>query len=197
MAKSQTSANTQDSMQQNWYVLQVRSGAENSVVENIKRIAIKKNASELFSNFNVPSVEIAKHGTTKVRNKVLCSGYVFIKMHISELSLSVIHELSGSGTGNRLVISFLPKTKVPQPLTEKEYQDMIATMLKSSKSQSSSVSFSLGMDVKILSGSFKGFKGTITGINKEKNSLDVSVSVFNREMPVEAQFEDVEIINSN
>lgn len=197
MAKSQNSASMENHMQQNWYVLQVRSGAENSVVENIKRIAIKKNASELFSNFNVPSVEVAKHGTAKTKNKVLCSGYVFVKMHMSELSLSVIHELSGSGTGNRLVISFLPKAKVPQPLTEKEYQDMISTMMKSSNSQTSSIAFELGMDVKIRSGSFKGFKGTITGIHKEKTLLDVSVSVFNRETPVEVQFEDVEIINAN
>ena len=195
MAKSQSSANNNDA--QHWYVLQVRSGAENSVVENIKRIAIKKNASELFSNFNVPVVEIAKHGTSKVKNKVLCSGYVFVKMQMSELSLSVIHELSGSGTGNRLVISFLPKAKVPQPLTEKEYQDMISTMLQSSNSQSVSIAFELGMDVKIRSGSFKGFKGTITGIHKDKSLLDVSVSVFNRETPVEVQFDDVEIIKDN
>lgn len=197
MTKSQGSAIPNEKGQQNWYVLQVRSGAENSVVENIKRIAIKKNASELFSDFNVPSIEIAKHGTTKTKNKVLCSGYVFVKMQINELSMSVIHELSGSGTGNRLVISFLPKAKIPQPLTEKEYQNMISTMMKSSNSQSATIAFELGMDVKIRSGSFKGFKGTVTGIHRDKSLLDVSVSVFNREMPVEVPFDDAEIISSN
>lgn len=180
-----------------WYVLQVRSGAEKSVVENIKRIALKKNVSDLFDEFNVPTIDVAKHGTAKATSKVLCSGYVFVKMYINDLSLSVINEMSGAGTGNRLIISFLPKARIPQALSEKEYQDMLATIMKSSNSQLSVVSFTLGMDVKIRSGSFKGFKGTIIGVHKEKSLLDVSVSVFNRETPVEVSFDDVEVVNTN
>ncbi len=177
-----------------WYVLQVRSGAEKSVVENIKKIALKKNATHLFNDFNVPAIDIAKHGTAKTRSKVLCSGYVFVRMHINELSLSVINEMSGVGAGNRLIISFLPKATVPQALSEREYKEMLATMMKSSEGKGSSVAFELGMDVKIRSGSFKDFKGTIVSIDKAKNSLEISVSVFNRETSVEANFEDVEIV---
>ena len=180
-----------------WYVLQVRSGAEKSIPENIKRVAMKKNAMHLFNDFNVPIVEIAKHGTVKAKSKVLCSGYVFIKMHINDLSLSVINELSGAGTGNRLIISFLPKATKPQPLTEREYKEMLSTMMKSSQSQSSSFSFEIGSDIKIKSGSFKGFKGTVLGVNKEKSLLEISISVFNRETSIEANFEDVEIISNN
>jgi transcriptional antiterminator NusG len=180
-----------------WYVLQVRSGAEKSVVENIKKIALKKNATHLFNDFNVPAIEIAKHGTGKTRSKVLCSGYVFVRMHISELSLSVINEMSGVGAGNRLIISFLPKATVPQALSEREYKEMLATMMKSSEAKTSSIAFELGMDVKIRSGSFKDFKGTIVSIDKAKNSLEISVSVFNRETSVEANFEDVEILTNN
>ncbi len=177
-----------------WYVLQVRSSAEKSVVENIKKIALKKNATHLFNDFNVPAIEIAKHGTAKTRSKVLCSGYVFVRMHINELSLSVINEMSGVGAGNRLIISFLPKATVPQPLSEMEYKEMLATMMKSSEGKTSSIAFELGMDVKIRSGSFKDFKGTIVSIDKTKNALEISVSVFNRETSVEANFEDVEIL---
>jgi|GEM_PF-5292631 len=177
-----------------WYVLQVRSSAEKSVVENIKKIALKKNATHLFNDFNVPAIEIAKHGTAKTRSKVLCSGYVFVRMHINELSLSVINEMSGVGAGNRLIISFLPKATAPQPLSEREYKEMLATMMKSSEAKTSSIAFELGMDVKIRSGSFKDFKGTIVSIDKAKNSLEISVSVFNRETSVEANFEDVEIL---
>lgn len=180
-----------------WYVLQVRSGAEKSVVENIKKIALKKNATHLFNDFNVPAIEIAKHGTAKTRSKVLCSGYVFVRMHINELSLSVINEMSGVGAGNRLIISFLPKATVPQALSEREYKEMLATMMKSSEGKTSSIAFELGMDVKIRSGSFKDFKGTIVSIDKAKNSLEISVSVFNRETSVEANFEDVEILTNN
>ena len=177
-----------------WYVLQVRSGVEKSVVENIKRIAVRKNASDLFEDFNVPSVEVAKYGTAKPKSKILCSGYVFVKMKVNELSMSVINEMSGSGAGNKLIISFLPKASIPQPLTEREYKEMLATMMKSSEGKTDAVAFEIGMDVKIISGSFKDFKGTIVGVDKEKSSLEISVSVFNRETSVEANFSDVEII---
>lgn len=179
-----------------WYVLQVRSGAEKSVVENIKRIAKKRNVTHLFADFNVPSVEIAKHGTAKPRSKVLCSGYVFVKMVVNESSLAVINEMSGSGAGSRLVISFLPKAQTPKPLSEREYREMLDTMLKSSQDRSEDVSFEIGMDVKITSGAFKDFKGTIVNFDKEKTTLEVSVSVFNRETTVEVNFKDVEIIKS-
>lgn len=177
-----------------WYVLQVRSGAERSVVENIKKIAKKRGVENLFEDFNVPSVEIAKHGTAKPRQKVLCSGYVFVKMFVSELSMAVINEMSGSGTGNKLIISFLPKAEVPKPLTEAEYQEMLSTMMKSSQGKAEKLRFEIGMDVKIISGAFKDFKGTVTNVDAEKSSLEISVSVFNRETTVDVSFNDVEII---
>ncbi|MFT4967027.1 MAG: transcriptional antiterminator NusG [Candidatus Deianiraeaceae bacterium] len=185
---------TQSASDAFWYVLQVRSGAENSVVENIKRISQKRGVPQLFKEFNVPSIEIAKHGTTKVKSKVLCSGYVFTKMIVNEPSMAVINEMSGSGAGNRLIISFLPKASTPKPLTEMEYKEMLDTMMKTSQEKIDEPIFEMGMDIKIISGAFKDFKGTIIGVDKSKMSLEVSVSVFNRETTVDADFKDVEII---
>ncbi len=179
-----------------WYVLQVRSAAEKSVVENIKRIAKKRNVEHLFVDFNVPVVEIAKHGTVKPKQKVLCSGYVFVKMVVNESSLAVINELSVGGVGGRLIISFLPKAQTPKPLSEREYKEMLDTMMKSSQDRADDVIFEIGMDVKITSGAFKDFKGTVVNFDKEKSTLEVSVSVFNRETTVEVNFKDVEIIKS-
>ena len=48
-----------------------------------------------------------------------------LKMQVNELSMSVINELSGSGAGNKLIMSFLPKADVPQPLSEREYEEML------------------------------------------------------------------------
>lgn len=179
-----------------WYVLQVRSGAEKSVVENIKRISKKRNVTHLFSDFNVPAVEIAKHGTVKAKSKVLCAGYVFVKMVVNESSLAVINEMSGNGAGGRLIISFLPKAQTPKPLSEREYREMLDTMMKSSQDRADDLSFEIGMDVKITSGAFKDFKGTVINFDKDKAMLEVSVSVFNRETTVEVNFKDVEVIKS-
>jgi transcription antitermination factor NusG len=48
----------------------------------------------------------------------------------------------------------------------------------------------------MTSGAFKDFKGTIVNFDKEKSTLEVSVSVFNRETTVEVNFKDVEIVKS-
>jgi transcription termination/antitermination protein NusG len=194
METQSKSANTENGAL--WYVLQVRSAAEKSVVENIKRIAKKRNVERLFEDFNVPIVEIAKHGTVKAKQKVLCSGYVFVKMVVNESSLAVINELSVGGAGGRLIISFLPKAQNPKPLSEREYKEMLDTMMKSSQDRADDVIFEIGMDVKMTSGAFKDFKGTIVNFDKEKSTLEVSVSVFNRETTVEVNFKDVEIVKS-
>lgn len=178
-----------------WYVLQVRSSSELSTVENIKRAAKRRNADSLFEDFNVPSIQITPHGTGKPKKKILCSGYIFMKAHVNELSLSIINEVALGTAGGRSSISFLPKLSTPKPLSEKEYNDMISTIMKSSNDkQNSRPAFEMGMIIKIVSGDFKEFKGTIVGINKEKSTLEVSVSVFSREVTVDAGFDDVEII---
>ena len=67
-------------------------------------------------------------------------------------------------------------------------------MMKSSEGKTHSKSIAIGTDVKIISGSFKDFKGTVIEVDTEKSMLDVSVSVFNRETTVEVNFDNVEII---
>lgn len=52
--------------------------------------------------------------------------------------------------------------------------------------------FRLGDTVRVLSGPFASFTGTIEGINQSKRLLKVKVSIFGKETDVKLGFTDVE-----
>ena len=52
--------------------------------------------------------------------------------------------------------------------------------------------FRLGDTVRILSGPFVSFTGTIEGINQEKALLKVKVAIYGRSNPIKLSFSDVE-----
>ena len=55
--------------------------------------------------------------------------------------------------------------------------------------------FRLGDTVRVLSGPFASFPGTIEGINQSKRLLKVKVEVFGRETPLKLGYNDVEKVS--
>ena len=55
--------------------------------------------------------------------------------------------------------------------------------------------FRLGDTVRILSGPFAAFTGSIEGINQAKRLLKVRVEIFGRETPVKLGYADVEKVS--
>jgi transcriptional antiterminator NusG len=55
--------------------------------------------------------------------------------------------------------------------------------------------FRLGDTVRILSGPFAAFTGSIEGINQAKRLLKVRVEIFGRESPVKLGYADVEKVS--
>ena len=89
----------------------------------------------------------------------------------------------------RGVTGFVGSGTDPIALTEDEIRQMgfEVSMLK--------FDYSIGDSVKITGGSFDGFIGTIQEINKDKNKVKVSISMFGRETPIEVDFSQIGKIN--
>jgi transcriptional antiterminator NusG len=53
----------------------------------------------------------------------------------------------------------------------------------------------VGEMVRVISGPFESFMGTVEDINPDKQVLTVKVSMFGRDTPVELEFAQVEKVN--
>lgn len=56
--------------------------------------------------------------------------------------------------------------------------------------------FRLGDTVRIMSGPFVSFTGTIEGINQSRARLKVKVVIYGRNKPIPLNFADVEVVST-
>ncbi len=84
-------------------------------------------------------------------------------------------------------INFVGSDK-PTPLSDKEAAAMGIIR------ESVEVNYSEGDSVRIANGPLMDFVGTVDKIDKEKNIVNVTVSMFGRNTPVELELDKVEII---
>jgi transcriptional antiterminator NusG len=64
----------------------------------------------------------------------------------------------------------------------------------STESESVSIPFEYGENIKVIDGPFNGFNGVIEKVNQEKRKLEVMVKIFGRKTPLELSYMQVEKI---
>ena len=64
----------------------------------------------------------------------------------------------------------------------------------STESESVSIPFEIGENIKVIDGPFNGFNGAIEKVNQEKRKLEVMVKIFGRKTPLELSYMQVEKI---
>jgi transcriptional antiterminator NusG len=78
-------------------------------------------------------------------------------------------------------------------MTEDEIQRLLQGMPGRKNSR---FTFKLGDTVRIKSGPFTAFTGTVEGINQAKSVLNVRVNIFGRTKPVKLRFLDIEKVSA-
>ena len=146
-----------------WYVLHVLSGPENSVRDRIIRTAKDAELSDFIYRVEVPTELISevRNGKKTERHSKLFPGYVYANMYL----------LEADGTLNKDLL----------PLLDAE---AVAARPK--------VEFAVGDPVRVCEGPFQSQEGTIEEIDPEKGKLRVSVSIFGRATPVDLEYWQVE-----
>jgi len=164
-----------------WYVAHTYSGHENKVKANIEKIVENRGMQNVIFDVRVPTeekVEI-KNGKKKVKQKKIYPGYVLIKMIMNDDSWYVVRNTKG-------VTGFVGPGSKPIPLTDEEVKRM------GIETKTVEIDIKVGDTVKVISGPFTNFMGEVKGINIEKQTLKVLISMFGRETPVELDFDQVE-----
>lgn len=167
-----------------WYVVHTYSGYENKVKTDLEKTVKNRELEDYFFEIVVPmeeQIEI-KDGKKKVNLKKVFPGYVLVKMIVTEATWYIVRNTRG-------VTGFVGSGTDPIPLTEKEIRQMGFDVA------SIKFDYMIGDSVRITGGSFDGFIGTVQEINKDKNKVKVSISMFGRETPIEVDFSQIDKIN--
>jgi len=162
-----------------WYVLQVMSAQEKKVKKAIEEQKDKQGMDGVIEEvlFPIEKVSEVKKGEQKIVEKRLWPGYLLVKMELTDQSWSYINEIQG-------VIGFLG-AESPNPLNETEVTEILQDLREKSEKVTERFEFSVGDSVKIVSGVFMNFVGTITKIDKTKGKVSVLVSIFGRDTQVD------------
>ncbi len=126
-----------------------------------------------------------KGGKKQVVQKKVFPGYLLVKMEYDNDSWYVVRNTPGvtgfvsAGTGTK-----------PTPLSKREVEKILIVKKEEAK-PAVRLGFEEGDVVRITSGPFADFNGTISEINADQGKLKVLVNIFDRETPVELGFDQV------
>jgi len=170
-----------------WYVVHTYAGYENKVKANLEsRIHTMQMEDKIF-RVHIPMEDVMeiKSGKKQIVQKKVFPGYLLVKMLYDNDSWYVVRNTPGvtgfvsAGTGSK-----------PTPLSKREVEKILVVKKEEQKPQVR-LGFEEGDVVRIISGPFADFNGTISEINPDQAKLKVLVNIFDRETPVELSFDQV------
>lgn len=174
-------------MDKAWYVIHTYSGYKNKVKANLEKRVESMNMGDKIFRIVVPiedEVQI-KDGKRKIVKRKVYPGYVMVEMVLTDASWYVVRNTPGVtgfvGTGNK-----------PIPLREEEVEQILQQM--GVEEPRPRIDVAVGENVRVTSGPFENFIGSIEEIMADKGKLRVLVSMFGRETPIELDFNQIEKI---
>src|SRR5690554_5793497 len=165
-----------------WYVVHTYSGHENKVKANLEKMVENRGMRDDIFEVAVPTEEYIdnKSGKKKLKERKMFPGYVLVKMIINDESWYLVRNTRG-------VTGFVGPASKPVPLSDQEVK-----ALGVQEVVLPTVDFKVNDVVKVTSGPFESFMGTIGNISMEKRKVKVYVSMFGRETLVELDFDQIQ-----
>lgn len=168
-----------------WYVVHTTSGHEARISETLRQRVETMGLEDFVFELLVPTQDriVVRSGKkTNVKEKIF-PGYLLVKMILTDNSWMAVRTTPG-------ITGFVGIDNKPTPISQAEVaniQKFVATPAKRFKTK-----LSVGEAVKITDGPFNDFLGTIHKVDEEKGRVEVLVSIFGRETPVELDFLQVQ-----
>ena len=172
-----------DNTQAKWYIIHTYSGYEKMVQVNLQKLVENNNLGDYIFDIVVPmedDVVEKPDGKKKAIQRKRFPSYVFLKMIYSNHIWFLV-------TNTRGVTGFVGPAGRPQALSADEIRRIGLENLTLED-----IVIEVGDTVKVISGAFTDFVGEVKSIDVDKQKMQVSVSMFGRETPVELGFNEVE-----
>ena len=167
-----------------WYVAHTYSGYENAVKTTIEKFVAHRNLQDMILDIQIPMekvTEVTDAGSMKEVERKIFPGYVLIKMVMNDETWHVVRNVRG-------VTGFVGSANKAIPLTEDE------VLALGMEKREIVVRYQVGDHVRITEGSMATFTGVVEDIEPDKNKVTVVVSMFGREIPVELELDQVEVL---
>ena len=168
-----------------WFVIHTYAGYENKVRANLLSRISSMNVEDRIFEVVIPMEDVMeiKQGKKQVVQKKVFPGYLLCRMYLDDDSWYVVRNTPG-------VTGFVGSGAKPTPLSDKEV-DRILQVKQDQKKLKPRLEFEEQESVRVTSGPFANFTGSISEINVDQSKLKVLVNIFGRETPVELGFDQV------
>ena len=176
-------------MAEKWYVVRTFSGHENKVKQYLEaELEDNQQLRAKILEILVPTEKVfeVKDGKKKSKTKNFFPGYILVH---AELDNQVKEFISNTQS----VMGFLGAPNNPNPLQPEEVKRIVGRLNQDENTERMETIFRSGDLVKIISGPFNNFGGTVEEVNEEKMKIKVMVSIFGRKTPVELDFVQAEL----
>jgi transcription termination/antitermination factor NusG len=184
-----------------WYVVHSYAGYENKVKSNLEARIQSLDVEDYIYQIEVPTEQVTeiKNGKRAQVNRKVLPGYLLVRMELNDESWGAVRNTPG-------VTGFVGATSRPSPLTLEEVVKILAPAVApqaagraqeaaasggAAAAPTALVDFEIGESVTVMDGPFATLPATINEINAESQKLQVLVSIFGRETPVELSFNQV------
>ncbi len=175
-----------------WYFVHTYSGHENKVRHAIKATVEQMDAKDKVFHVVVPTedeIEI-RDGQRRTVKRKLYPGYVLvqtIELREGDPASDDAWHMIRNTTG---VTGFVSSGTRPVSLSHEEVSHILRAMRM--EQPRVRVGFLVGQNIRIITGPFEDFVGTVDDIDMEKGKVKVLVNMFGRETPVTLDFLEVE-----
>lgn len=168
----------------NWYAIHTYAGYEYSVERALKQRVETYNMQDFIFDVLVPEETqiVIKKGEKKAEKKRIFPGYALVEMIVTDESWYVVRN-----TPN--VTGFVGSGNIPVPVTLEEFGVIKKRM--GDKETTFKIDFSKGETVIITEGPFQSYEGVIAVVDENKGKIEVLVTMFGRETPVELDFTQI------
>ena len=185
-----------------WFVVHTYSGYEQRVKDNLTSRVESLGAEDRVHEVVIPTNEVTefKKGKKQTVQKKFLPGYVLVRMDMDDELWGLVRHTPAvtgfvGGPGNKPVPLSLREVaetlKIPDEVIEEAEETEEQTAASEKKAAAAEIDLEVGETIRVTTGPFADFTGTIAEINVDQAKLRVMVSVFGRETPLELPFDQV------
>lgn len=173
-----------------WYVLRTYTGHERRVQKALEQEIKHRRLHDRILRIVIPEETVfeIRGGKRREKKRNFLPGYILIEAildkKLQDIILSVTGIMGFLGVNERLG---------PQPLQSDEVNRILSRIEERKDIATIENAYQVGDPIRIIDGPFKGFAGTVSEVNNEKQKLKVEVAILGRKTPVELDFAQVEI----